>query len=243
MIQKERRAGYVAGVLGGMGPLASTAFVQTIYNLHRGQLEQSAPYVVLISNPAIEDRTAAFLGGHGDVSVLERGIERLLANGASEVFICCFTMHHLLPQVRAPLRAHVVSLLDAALDEMARTPGRMLLACSTGSRELGLFDRHPRFGAVASRVALTSADEQRRLHEGIYEVKRNHVTAPLERTLGEIAERHGVSRIVAGCTELHLLAPGYAGQTEFNQRFEIVDPLTTLARRIREQTNETTLRA
>ena len=48
---------------------------------------------------------------------------------------------------------------------------------------------------------------------------------------------------VAGCTELHLLAPGYAGQTEFNERFEIVDPLTTLAKRIREQTNETTLRA
>jgi aspartate/glutamate racemase len=59
--------------------------------------------------------------------------------------------------------------------------------------------------------------------------------------LTELSTRHGVSRIVAGCTELHLLAPAYAGETEFNRRFTIIDPLTTLAKKIQEEMLATSL--
>jgi aspartate racemase len=232
------RDDYVAGVLGGMGPLASTAFLQTIYNLNKGATEQATPHVVMISNPSVEDRTSAFLKGQGDPRVLERGIERLLELGSSEIYVCCFTMHYLLPRVRPALRARVVSLIDAALDDMLRTPGRMLLGCTVGSRRLGLFEKHPLFERVAARVCFPDDDEQVALHDAIYKLKREHTTDALENALTRIAERNDVSTIVVGCTELHLLS---AGKTAFNQRFHIVDPLITLARRITEQTHATTL--
>jgi aspartate racemase len=237
----ERHDGYVVGILGGMGPLASAAFVRTIYSLNRGQVEQSAPHIVLVSNPTISDRTATFLSGSGDARVLEQGIEQLLAAGASEVIVCCYTMHYLLPKVRSTLRSRVLSLIDTALEEIADTSGRMLLGCSTGSRRLGLFEGHALWGRISARVALPDDEEQQQLHDAIYQVKRNHSTQPLAEVLSRIAASHNVRKIIAGCTELHLLSPQHAGETEFNQRFEIIDPLVTLARRIAEERYATTL--
>lgn len=55
--------GRLLGVLGGMGPLASAEFVNTVYRLNMTEPEQQAPALVLRSDPSIPDRTAAILSG------------------------------------------------------------------------------------------------------------------------------------------------------------------------------------
>jgi aspartate racemase len=217
-----------------MGPLASAAFVRTIYGMHRGRLEQESPVVLLYSNPKIGDRTKTFLGG-GDhrplLRDLETGISALLAQGADQVVICCVTMHYLLPLVSPELRARVVSLIDTVFEELERIDKRCLLACTTGAKKLGLFQNHPSWKSVRKRVCVLSEADQQQLHDAIYLVKRSHVTDPLTAVVHGLGAKYGVEAIIAGCTELHLLSPACAGATFLNEQFEIIDPLSAIAER------------
>lgn len=222
------------GVFGGMGPLASAAFVRTIYGMYRGRVEQETPLVLLYSNPRIADRTATFLEGRDCgplLRELEGGISRLLTEGAEQVVICCVTMHYLLPRVAPELRARVTSLLDTVFDELGRTSKRTLLACTAGSSKLRLFHDHPAWPQVAERIAVLDEREQHQLHEAIYAVKREHRTDALAEVLHRLAARYEVEAIIAGCTEIHLLSPESAGSNALNDRYEIVDPLSAIARR------------
>ncbi len=226
------------GILGGMGPLASAGFVRTIYGMYRGRVEQEAPQVVLYSNPKIGDRTATFLGG-GDceplLRELEQGIRMLLRANASEIVICCVTMHYLLPRVPYELRRHVISLVDTAMAEIRRTKGKCLLACTTGSRKLGLFQRHEDWSEVERRVVLPDAEQQEKLHRAIYSVKRTHSTKGLIGTLAAIGLRQQADAIICGCTELHLISEPCAGANSLNREFQIIDPLSAIARQISEE--------
>ncbi len=226
------------GVLGGMGPLASAAFVRTIYSMYRGRIEQEAPLVILYSNPKIGDRTKTFLSG-GDctplLQELENGVRTLLRANASEIVICCITMHYLLPRLPSELRARVISLIDTAIDRIRMSENRCLLASTTGTRQLGLFQRHTDWGYIHDKIVLPDPEEQTQLHDAIYSVKRTHSTSPLIQTLDTIASRHGAQAIVFGCTELHLISESIAGPNLLSQKFEIIDPLTAIAQRIAEE--------
>jgi len=67
------------GIVGGMGPLASAAFLSTLYELTVDGAEQSAPACILLSNPAVPDRTESVLGGRGEavLSPLRTALETL----------------------------------------------------------------------------------------------------------------------------------------------------------------------
>ena len=236
----------VIGVLGWMGPLSSAAFVRTIYNRNRGRVEQEAPTVLLYSNPKVADRTATFLGGgdhRGLLADLEAGIRLLLCLGATRVVMCCVTSHYLLPELSPELRERVVSLIDVTLSEVAAVGGRCLLACTTGTRRLGLFQRHPAWAAVSHKVCLPTEREQARIHEAIYTLKRTHSEAELVEALAAAAGAHGVGAIIAGCTELHLLRSEHAGPNLLNQSVRFIDPLAAIADAILEETDATAIRA
>ena len=226
------------GVLGGMGPLASAGFVRTIYSAYRGQVEQESPIVLLYSNPKVGDRTATFLEG-GDhlemLAELESGLRHLVAQGATQLVICCITAHYLLPELPQDLREKVVSLIDVIFEELRGTEKACLLACSTGTRRLGLFQQHPAWGGAQHRICLPTDDEQQKLHEAIYVLKRDQKPGQLIKVLLSICHAHGVDTLIAGCTELHLLSKACAGPNALNQKIEIIDPLAAIATRYSEE--------
>lgn len=225
------------GVLGGMGPLSSAEFVRTIYEHVRGDHEQQDPTVLLYSDPSFPDRTTAFLAGEEErVAVpLEAALRRLVQMGADQLVVCCMTAHHLFPRLPADLRARLVSMVDVALAELERTPGRHLLVCSNGSRALGIFERHPAWPRVADRVALPDPGEQAALHaDMIYRAKRNVDPRELLPVLERVMERHGVSSFVAGCSEVHLLAKRFLALPR-GAGYACIDPFDLLARRVASQ--------
>lgn len=229
----------IVGVLGGMGGLASAEFLRTVYETEVGEREQDGPAVMLFSDPAFPDRTEAFLGGREEVVLepLVRALERLRGTGASRVVMCCFTLHHLLPRLPPELRERVVSLLDVLMEELASAPGRHLLVCSTGARQLGLLDRHPRWNEVRDRVILPDPDDQRRIHHDlIYPVKRNAGMDGLVRLLDELIGRYAADGFIVGCSEVHVLAKRYFATLDPERRRQCIDPLAAVADAIRRGT-------
>lgn len=221
------------GVLGGMGPLASAEFMKTIYEQSLGGREQESPPVSLYSDPSFPDRTDALLAGEHEelLAQLEGALRRLCALGVSKVVICCITIHHLLPLLPAHLRAQVVSLLDVIFEEVARSRKRHLLVCTTGTRRLGLFEGHARWGQLKNFFVLAGDDDQEAIHELIYRVKKNHDPAALVPRLEALLVRYGVDSFIVGCTETHLLAKQVARGAG---AYGCIDPLNVVARGLRE---------
>jgi aspartate racemase len=226
------------GVLGGMGPLVSAEFLDTLYRFHRGRVEQEGPVVLMYSNPRIADRTATFLSG--DESAIDRLVAELEANlrllcqpGIEQLVICCVTVHHVFDRLPADLRRRTRSLLDVVLNEVIQRRRRHLMVCTLGTRRLRLFERHPSWRAAEPWIVLPSNQDQRLIHDAIYELKKNHDPSVLLELLEPLTWTYGVDAVIAACTELHLLArhlqplaePGSVGPA-----VELLDPLTLIAR-------------
>lgn len=238
MVHRERvlAAAGPLGILGGMGPLASAEFVKTLYEHCLAGPEQEAPHLVLWSDPAFPDRTAAFAAGREEelLARLTAALARLADLGARPIVICCFTIHYLLPRLPPALGERVLSLVDLALGEVAAGEEKHLLLCTAGARQFRLFEEHPRWPEAAPRLVLPDPDDQARVHDTIYRLKGNEDPERLLPWLVSALERYGVRSFVAGCTEVHLLAKRLTSHDPTRGRLHCVDPLLTVARRLRE---------
>jgi aspartate racemase len=128
MSQKNRESskqnGAVWGIVGGLGPLASAEFLKTIYEVSDLHVEQSAPTVIVYSDPPLPDRTASLTSGDQHILLprLEESMLRLLDIGATRLAICCLTLHSVLWDLPDKLRLRTVSLVDLVVEGIRQSP-------------------------------------------------------------------------------------------------------------------------
>lgn len=228
----------VLGIIGGLGPLASAEFLKTIYEHTLNQPEQRAPCVMMYSDPSFPDRTEALLNGKSDLMLarLVQALEHLDDSGVSQTVICCVTMHHLLPFLPARFTARLLSLIDVVLTEVLRSGSKHLLLCSSGTRQLGIFQKHERWQQARDWFVLPGEQDQMAVHELIYRIKRNEDVTRMIPAIEGLLAKYNVSRFVAGCTEFHLVAKHLARESARNRSYDCTDPLMVIAKRIADQT-------
>jgi aspartate racemase len=222
------------GILGGMGPLASAEFLSVLYRLNLVEPEQETPSCILLSDPTFPDRTAAILAGDTGALTprLEQALERLADLGADRIVIACVTLHHVLPQIREPLRRKVISLLDLVADEILASPRPRLLLATIGTRSARIFESHERWREIERWVLFPEADDQRELHEWIYRLKAGEPGDGCRAWIDALLPRYPVRGAIFGCTELHLLQRGPAAVRPAGL-MDVIDPLWTAAREVR----------
>src|SRR5262249_21333674 len=131
------------------------------------------PTVMLESDPSFPDRTRALLNG-ASAQLFERlntSIERLLALQCTHIVVCCVTMHALISELRQEYRKPIISLVDVVIDEIQARGERQLLFCSSGTRAMRVFERHPRWSEVERLVILPRDFDQKAIHQIIYAIK------------------------------------------------------------------------
>jgi len=233
-MQNSGEDSFILGVLGGMGPLASAEFLKTIYESSIHGREQSAPTVILYSDPSTPDRTTTYLEGR-EGTVLQpmiQALNRLIELGATKIVICCVTSHLLMSRFPRHIREKVISLPDVIFDALQQSEERRLLLCTVGSRKSGVFERHPRWSEMNGRVILPSDSDQSIIHdEIIYEIKRNRPARELIPLVKALLRSYGVNSFIAGCTELHLLAKQEWPADDY-ERSRCIDPLSLIATNI-----------
>jgi aspartate racemase len=219
----------VLGVLGGMGPLASAAFVNTVYRLNPADHEQDMARVLLDSTPAFPDRTEAILSGNDAELVyrLNRHLAGLVDAGAESIVIACFTAHHFLPQVDPDVRAYVRSLIGQVASALREREGRQLMLCTVGTRQANIFQRYPGWAEVSSRVRWLDDADQRTVHQLLYRMKRSGPLREAVDTIRALRSWYGCAGVVLGCTELHLVSDELC---ELIGETSVVDPLRDIAR-------------
>lgn len=199
------------GVLGGMGPMATVDFYRKVVAATGARRDQEHVPVVVWADPSVPDRTAALTGeGPDPTPWLVEGARTLQAAGATVLAMPCNTAHAFLPAVRDAVTVPVLDMVAETCRAVARTVpagGRVGVLATAGTIRAGLYQRAlPRYGLVhlapppVVQQAVTGA---------ISSIKAGGPPgagrASLARAAAEFV-RAGAEVLVAGCTELDLVA-------------------------------------
>lgn len=226
------------GILGGLGPLASAEFLKTIYECSPETNEQHWPRVVMYSDPAFPDRTETLLAGLDELLLdpLVEALRHLEQLGANRVVICCVTLHHLLPRLPRSLRSRVWSLLDVVFEQVLESKERHLLLCTSGTRQLGIFQLHPQWAVAHDLLVLPDDGDQQLIHGLIYRIKKNDDVSRFIPIIETLLSKYAVNSFIAGCTEIHLLAKHVRSTPGEFRKCNCIDPLITIAREVTKET-------
>lgn len=216
----------VLGVLGGLGPLASARFLETVYRRHRRPREQDMPAVFLLSDPTVMDRTIAVLRGQEEMLARQvtARLQELLDAGADLLIVACVTAHCVFDRLPDDLLRHTVSLVDQIVEAQRLDPRPRLLLSTTGAVGAGVFERHPGWSSVSASVRRLEDGDQQALHREIYRVKQGESIRRLHEWIGGARRRYGCDGEIYACTELHLLH-----RLEVEPDPAILDPLILAA--------------
>lgn len=201
------------GILGGMGPEATSYFFQLIIRNTLAEKDQEHIPVLIYSNPLIPPRTDAIQKIAPDpVPFLLQGIRTLIRAGADFFVMPCITAHYFLPDVLKEVDFPVVNLLD----ESAKWAGDMLpglkkagLISSMGTLKTGLFQKA--FSRFDFNILEMDDNEQSVIREAVFGkkgIKAGFITEGLREKIITVALnliRNGAEAIITGCTEIPLV--------------------------------------
>lgn len=220
----------VVGVLGGLGPAATSVFLDMLIRATVARSDQEHVDLLVSQHSTTPDRTAGILepGAPDPGPVIVRDAVMLERAGVDLLVLPCNTAHHYARQVEAataiPLLSIVETTARAAVESAAGAP--IAVFATEGNIHAGVYQE-----AIAAHGG-TALVPDRALQDDINHLIYGQVKAgvPVDLDLFDAciarALEQGASIAVLGCTELSVVYDqhGYRGDGR------LVDSLTELAR-------------
>ncbi len=225
----------VLGVLGGMGPRATLAFLERLVALTPADSEKEHLRVLTWSDPTIPDRVGPLLHGQGEDPgpALVAGARRLERAGAEFLAMPCNTAHAWHESVSAALGLPFLHIVDAVRGQLDRrlpspdrtAPRRVGVLATRATMHAELYEERlgPAWHVCRPTIESLEAD----LLPAIADVKLERLGRAREgaRRAVRSLEEQGVDALVLGCTELPaVLDPGE------DARVPCIDSADALAR-------------
>lgn len=197
--------GDLVGVLGGIGPLATSCFFRRVIELTDARSDQEHANLLILNHAAIPDRTAYLLGRSGEspVPALTADARLLEAAGCSAIVIPCNTSHAFYEEMQGAVTIPVVHLIALTAREAARRGMRSLCILSTeGTRAADLYGAACRPCGI--RCGYPQQGIQALITETIYDRVKAGESASEQvlRSVIELELAAGYDGVVLGCTEL-----------------------------------------
>ncbi|MGR3219877.1 MAG: aspartate/glutamate racemase family protein [Candidatus Anammoxibacter sp.] len=220
----------ILGILGGMGPLASTEFLKTIYahNLE-GVSEQSYPDVILHSISSVPDRSESFSNNREEelFEKLFKNLEILNNTNVSKIVICCITSHYYISRIPPEISGKLISLINLIAMALIKKKKPSLLLATSGSYKKKMF----LVGVCQSAkeyIIIPEDCDAIYIHNIIYErLKTGKNVVSVYQDIKELLKKYGTDTFIAGCTEFHTLVR-YLQSNGIND-LAFIDPLLIIA--------------
>ena len=213
----------ILGVIGGMGPIATSFFMELVIKMTRAETDQDHLDMIIYNIPSIPDRTSYILD-HTKDSPLPMIIEiahKLEAQGAEFLAMPCCTAHYFQEELEQSIHKPFVNIIRATVQYLKdRGIRRVGVMATDGTIRSGLFRQA--LEEQGMEFLCPSPEKQADVMHIIYQnVKANE---PVEldrfRAVGTQLKEQGAEAIILGCTELslvkrdHEIGPGYIDAME-----------------------------
>ena len=201
----------VAGVVGGLGPLATAQFLAAVVECTGAETDQDNLDMLVSQHSSTPDRTAYLLDDSmpDPAPVLIHDAQMLERMGADFLVIPCNTAHAFVEEIRASVDVDIVDILEATVDELnsrVQRPAKVGLLATDGTRQSGMYQNA--LIEHGHEVILPSEEDQEKIMFVIYEQVKGGSAEQPEALLEIIANLReaGAEYFILGCTELPIAA-------------------------------------
>ena len=196
------------GIIGGVGPKASSIFYDLIVDHIQAECDQDHPDIVVLSYASIPDRTEAILSGDGSriIPTLCRCVRELDSLGCELIAIPCNTAHYYYDEMSAAADVRIINMIELAVGEAAaRGAHRLGIMATEGTVAADVYGK----ACEAAGLEVCYPEEgQADVNSLIYDDVKQGKTgdkAKFERAYDELKSR-GCDAIILACTELSVFA-------------------------------------
>ena len=218
----------ILGVLGGLGPAATTQFMNLIIEMSDAASDQEHMDMVVFNAPSIPDRTGYILDNAKPCPqepMIDIG-NRLAAAGADFIAIPCMTAHYFYDAVQKNVEIPIIhAIRETAMELQHNGITKVGLMATDGTVHTRLF--HNIFAPYGIEVITPSEKEQENVMHIVYDNVKAGKPADANRFMSASRElfANGAQRVVLGCTELPLV------KQQFDIGPNFVDPMEILAQK------------
>ncbi len=204
-------SGPVAGVIGGLGPLATAQFLAAVVEQTGAETDQDNLDMLISQHSSTPDRTAYLLDDSmpDPTPALIHDARMLERMGADFLVIPCNTAHAFIWEIRASVNIAIVDMLEATVDDLnsrVHVPAKVGLLATDGTRRSGIYQEA--LTKAGHDVILPDEADQDKVMFVIYEqVKGGSADQPdaLLEVIKNLRDA-GAEYLILGCTELPIAA-------------------------------------
>jgi aspartate racemase len=215
------------GVIGGMGPYATLAFLQCLLGNTPADKDWDHLRTIVDNNPKIPSRTRAFLFGESDpVPMMAESARGLVKAGADFIVVPCNSAHYFLPRVQDLCQVPFLNMIDVTA-EAVLAANHTVVGVLAGEVTVQGTLYEQRLHRHGVEVLQVSDEQQKSVRLVIEHGKRNIVTEETRghmQALMDSLHSRGSQAIILGCTELPIVTQTMAASGP------LIDSLDILAK-------------
>lgn len=195
------------GVLGGMGPVATSVFFNKVIENTDAKADQDHIDMVILNHATLPDRTEAILE-HNEQPFLE-AVEKDLAifddAGICNIAIPCNTSHYFISQLQAMTSINIINMVDETakyIQERYGENAKVAILATDGTISTQIYQKSLEHYNLVPHVP--NDMEQEQIMRTIYNYKAGKPVqlSDLETIVDNYIYNEGCSCVVLGCTEL-----------------------------------------
>lgn len=202
------------GVIGGMGPEATSYFYEEIIAHTKASCDQEHIDMLILNHASMPDRTKAIITGEHRLLLETMGQDvKLLEDwGAEHIAIPCNTSHYFYDQIQAKTHVPIIHMVRESVKYaagMGEHVSRIGIMGTDGTIQAGIYARECQ--ALGIEAVVPSQKRQQDVMSLIYDdIKSGKPGDPtkFERTLAELTEK-GCDVVLLACTEISVFKKTY----------------------------------
>ena len=221
----------VVGIVGGMGPEATSLLYQFIIENVEAKTDQEHIHILIDSNPEIPDRTASIkMNSVEPLLKMADSANRLVKAGAELIAIPCNTAHFYYDQMQERVPVPIIHMIRETAGH-CRKEGfeKVGILATDGTVGTDLYRKE--LQKVGIEAVYPSEGQQKRVMSAIYDYVKAGRKIEEDYLSGCIAELEGegCQAFILGCTELPIIFKARRGDPRY------VNTLQVLARAVIER--------
>ncbi|MBQ9030452.1 MAG: aspartate/glutamate racemase family protein [Parasporobacterium sp.] len=198
----------VLGVIGGMGPIATSFFMELVIKMTDAATDQDHLDMIIYNIPSIPDRTSYILdhSKSSPLPVILDIAEKLEEQGVEFLAMPCCTAHYFQEELERSLHKPFVNIIKATVGYLKeRGIRRVGVMATDGTMNAGLFRQELEENGM--EIVCPSPERQKDVMHIIYQNVKANKPAEMDRfhRVGDELKAGGAQAIILGCTELSLV--------------------------------------
>lgn len=203
--------GYKLGVIGGMGPKATSVFMDKVIEKTVANSDQEHIDMLILNHASLPDRTEIILNEQEEMflEMIKRDFQLLEGTGIENIAIPCNTSHYFFKQLQAMTSIHIINMVEETVKEVYKRYGsksKVGLLATKGTIHSGVYERSCQDYNIDLYIPPEHIQEQ--MMDIIYEHVKGALDldgSHLEKLIKELVLKEGCDSVILACTELSCL--------------------------------------